>query len=105
MVTQEEAERAVQYLVDSAIPYAEAKAGRQKAEHMLKHYKALYTAQSEAPSHAAKENAALARTDYKERLEEYGEYCFREQKILGLRQAAEIKVSFFQTIMKLQRGT
>ena len=103
-MTQEEAEKATQFLVDTAYKYGDAKARRMKAEHMLKHFKAIYMKASQETAISAQERDALASDDYKAAVEEIFNAAVEENRLAAAREAATVRVDFWRSVSARQRG-
>ena len=102
-MTPEEAERAVQYLVDSAFPYAKAKARQTKAHAMLRHVKALAMKASGEMVVSAQERNAYASDEYKSAIDEEYEATLEFGKIQAAREAARVRVDFWRSLEASRR--
>lgn len=103
-MTEEDAERATQYLVDTAYKYGEAKANAEKSQLMLKHIKALAMKASPEGSAAAQEREAYASDEYVQGVEEVFRHVFEAEKLKAAREAASIRVDFWRSVNARQRG-
>lgn len=103
-MTPEDATKATQYLVDSAIPYAEARARQTKAEAMLRHTKALAMKASGVDTVSGQEREAYASQQYLTAIEELSEATLAVTKIQALREAAKIKVDLWRSLNASLRG-
>ena len=102
-MTPDEAERAVQYLVDTAFPYAAAKARQTKATAMLRHVKALAMKNSGEKAVSAQEAAAYASDEYKAAIEEEYQATLEAEKLKAGREAARIRVDFWRSLEASRR--
>jgi hypothetical protein len=103
-MNQHDAERATQYLVDTAFPYAEAKARAVKADAMLRHVKALAMKASGENTAAAQEREAYASDEYRAAIETLFQATLDAEKLRAARDAAVIRVDFWRSVNKQQRG-
>lgn len=103
-MTYEDAERATQFLVDTAYPYGDARARVARAEAMLRHVKALAMKASGENSAAAQEREAYASPQYLAAVEEVFEAVKAEARIKAAREAAAIKVEVWRSVNARQRG-
>ena len=101
---QAEADKATQYLVDTAYPYGEARARVAKAEAMLRHVKALAMKASDEKSAAAQEREAYASDAYLAAIDEVFEATKASEKLRAARDAAAIRVDFWRSVSARQRG-
>ncbi len=89
-MTPERAEKAVQYLIDSATAYGAARAAAGKADDMLRIIKALIMAQSNEKTSAAQEREAYASDRYREAVEDKFE-AVKEAETLRAKREGEIQ--------------
>lgn len=104
MVDQSAAEKATQYLVDSAIPMAEAKGELVLRENMLRAVKATAMRHSGETSAAAQEREAYASDQYAEAVMALQRASLEYEKYRALREAARMKIEMFRSINANQRG-
>ncbi len=104
MIDQEAAERASQFLVDSAFKYGAARARMFKADKMLNHVKSLAFIHSDAGTAAAREAEAYASQQYLDAIEELRAATEEAEKLKAAREAAEVRVDLWRTISARQRG-
>lgn len=97
LVTEAEVEKALDFLRDSAGALADAKADIIRAEHQLKHIKAIEMKHCGETSAAAQEREAVAAKSYQENYfliaQAYAEY----EKLKALREAAAAKIEAWRT--------
>lgn len=93
----QEAQKASQYLVDSAFPYGDAQARKTKAEAMLRHVKALVMKSCGESTVSAQEREAYASAEYLAAIETLFEETKEAERIKASREAARIKVDFWRT--------
>lgn len=93
----QEAQKATQYLVDSAFPYGDAQARKAKAEAMLRHVKAVAMKASGETTVSAQEREAYASAQYLSAIETLFEETKEAERIKASREAARIKVDFWRT--------
>ena len=103
-MTEEDAEKATQLLVDTAYQYGEAQARAVKAEAMLRHVKALKMKSWGKDSLGAQEREAYASPEYADAIEELQAATLESRSIQAERQAAMIRVDFWRSVNARQRG-
>jgi hypothetical protein len=104
MIDQEAAEKASQYLVDTAFAYGASRARMFKADKMLNHVKSIAFIHSDATTAAAREAEAYASPEYLAAIEELRAATEEAEKLKAAREAAEIRVDLWRTISARQRG-
>ena len=97
MITDEDAERAVDFLRDSAERAAKARSERAFTEEYRKSMKALIMSHHDAPSIAAKEMIAYADDGYIKHLEAIRSAVFQDELLRAQREAAHAKIQAWQT--------
>jgi hypothetical protein len=106
-MNEQDAERATQFLVDTAYKYGEAVAASRKAEHMIKHTLAMEEKAAEKRGHksaAAQKREALASSEYVAAVERSYEAELESRKLQASREAAAIRVDFWRSVNARQRG-
>ncbi len=103
-MTEAEAEKATQYLVDTAYLYGEARARAVKANAMLRHVKALAMKASGENSAAAQEREAYASDEYLAAINAEFEAVLEVEKLKAAREAAVVRVDFWRSVNARQRG-
>jgi hypothetical protein len=103
MVTDEQAEAAVDWLRDNADTGAKAKAERLYVEHYLKTVKAQESSKSDAKTVAERENEALLSKSYLSILQAYKEAVEADERHRFMREAAMAKVEYWRTASANQR--
>lgn len=103
MVTDEQVERAADFIRDNAEDFAKAKALRIYNEEYRKSLKAILFNENEG-SAAVRENLAYADERYLKHLEDLKTSVFEEEKLRGLTKAAEMKIELYRTSSANQRG-
>lgn len=103
-MTFEDAEKATQFLVDTAYPYGDARARVARSEAMLRHIKALAMKASDEKSAAAQEREAYASVQYLAAIDEVFEAVKAEARLKAAREAAVIKVEVWRSVNARQRG-
>lgn len=103
-MTEEDAERATQYLVDTAFPYGHARARMAKADAMLRHVKALYMKASTEEAATKQERDAYASDAYKDAIQELFDATLEAEKMKAAREAASIRVDFWRSVNARARG-
>lgn len=101
---QKDAERATQYLVDTAFPYGEARARAAKADAMLRHVKALAMRASVEDAASKQERDAYASDEYKAAIQELYDATLEAEKLKAAREAAVVRVDFWRSVSARQRG-
>lgn len=103
MVTEQDAEKALDYLRDSAEEYARWRAAERHYENKLKSVEAGEFLEQDKGAVEAKRMAARASEAYTACLDDYHDAKYHAELLWAYRQAASAKVSFYQTIVKTQR--
>jgi hypothetical protein len=96
-MTFEEAEKAAQYLVDSAASYANARAEATLADARLRHIKALAMKASGEPSVGAQEREAYASDAYGKALAALFTATKEMEYIRAAREAARVRVDLWRS--------
>jgi alpha-ketoglutarate-dependent taurine dioxygenase len=104
MIDQEAAEKASQYLVDTAFAYGASRARMFKADKMLNHVRSVVFIHSGATTAAAREAEAYASPEYLAAIEELRAATEEAEKLKAAREAAEVRVDLWRTISARQRG-
>lgn len=103
-MTFEDAEKAQQYLVDTAYPYGEARGRVAKAEAMLRHVKALAMKASGENAVSAQEREAYASPQYLSAIDELFQATVEAEKLRAAREAAGIRVDLWRSFNANMRG-
>lgn len=103
-ISDEDVEKAWDYLRDSAAEIGAAKYRLVKAEHMVRHIKALEMKKWAGHPVNAQEREALSSTNYKHALEEEAAAAGDYEKLKSLREAADLKIACWQTMSANARG-
>lgn len=103
-MTEEDAEKATQYLVESAYPFGEAQARETKATAMLRHVKALAMKNSGETAIGAQEREAYASQAYLNAIDELELATLESRKLRAAREAAEVRVDFWRSVNARARG-
>lgn len=104
-ISQDDIERAIDYMRDNASKDAGARADRLYLETYVKTVLAQEQAKTGASSMAAAEMTARISTPYTEALLALKQAIFEDERRRFLRAAAETKVSVFQTLSANERAT
>lgn len=104
MVTEQEVERAVDFIRDNASKYAKAKGERIFLEQYRKTKKALLMSDCDEKTQAAKETFAYAHMDYEELLEGLKPAVEIEETIKWQMIAAQAKIEIWRTQQANNRG-
>lgn len=105
IVTEQQVHDAVDFLNHGSRDHAEAKADRVKAEHMLKHVKALVMKQCIVGMPVSgQEREALASDAYKEQIQKLWSATVREETIRADRENERLKVEIWRTQSANLRG-
>lgn len=96
-MTEDDAERATQYLVDTAFKYGEARARQIKADAMLRHVKALVMKSCDENAVSAQEREAYASDEYKNAIGELFEATLEAEKMRAAREAACVRIDFWRS--------
>lgn len=98
LVSEADVEKALDWLRDNAEDIGRAKAEAVKAEHMLKHTKALAMKLHGALSVSAQEREAYASDQYLMALERSAEAAGEYERLKSLREAASLKIGAWQSM-------
>jgi hypothetical protein len=98
MISDDDIDKALNYLRDSAIPAAQATANRQHLENTKHSMKAILMAEHIMEPVNAQERWAFADDRYKVHLDGLKEAIFEDEKYTNLREAAEAKIRAWQTM-------
>ncbi len=93
----QEAQKATQYLVDSAYPYGDAVARMKKADAMKSHVRAVVMKSCGESAVSAQQREAEASDEYLAAIDEIFEATREAERIKASREAARIKVDFWRT--------
>ena len=104
MITEEEIQRAVDYLRDSAREAAQARAEALYMESWVKTVRAKETLASEAKTASEREAEGQASQAYAEALNAYKAAVEADSRFRFLRDAAEARIQAWQTMSANQRG-
>lgn len=104
MSVQHKAEKATQYLIDSAAEIAAAKGDLVRCENMLRVVKALAMKHSGETSAAAQEREAYASEQYQNAVNELAEVARDYEKLRSLREAAKMQIEFWRSYNANHRG-
>lgn len=97
MITDDEVQKALDYLRDEADNAAQARADRLYLEQYRKSLKARLKIESNAPSDAAKENDAYAHPDYLALLDGYKVAVEKDERHRFMLDAARSKIDAWRT--------
>lgn len=100
----EKAQKATQYLIDSAAEIAAAKADLVRAENMLRVTKSLAMKSSGQNSAAAQEREAYASEQYQHAVSELAQVAGDYEKLRALREAAKMQIEYWRSLNANQRG-
>lgn len=103
MITDEQAEKAADYIRDNAENFATAKARRIYHEEYKKSLKAILFNDAEGAA-SVRENKAYADHRYIEHINNLKQAVFEEEKLKGLISAAEMKIEVWRSQSANQRG-
>lgn len=103
MITDDQAERAADFIRDNAVNFAQAKASRIYCEEYRKSLKAILFNQMEGTI-ADKDAQAYAHEKYLLHLEEIRNAVIEEEKLKGLVKAAEMKIEIWRSQSANSRG-
>ena len=104
LVSDEAVEKALDWLRDNAEVIAEAKFNNVKAEHMLKHVKALAMAQNKDLPVGAQEREAYASEQYAAAIEVAAKAAGEFERIRALKEAAALKIEVWRTMSSNYRA-
>lgn len=105
MISDDDAERAVDFLRDSAQQAAQARADRAFAEEYRRCMKALIMSTSDGKYENSRERDALCSDDYIKHLESIKDAIFRDELFRSQREAALAKIQAWQTQSANLRGS
>ena len=104
MFTEEQIEKALDYLVKSSQEYAQARSSEKFYTHKIKSIEAQLFQEQDKGAVEAKRMAARAHPDYLQALEDYKEAAYNAELIHSYREAAQLKISWQQSLMRAQSG-
>ena len=102
--SQIKAQKATQYLIDSAAEVAAAKGDLVKCENMLRVTKALAMRHSNEKSAAAQEREAYASPQYVHAVEQLAVAATDYEKLRALREAAKMQIEYWRSLNANQRS-
>jgi hypothetical protein len=105
MVSDQEIEKCLDYLRDTAEDYAKWRSAEKYYEKKLKQIEACKFMEEEKGSVEAKRMAARSSEEYVSCLEDYKESCYYAELLLARRTAAQLKISWAQTERKSSIGS
>lgn len=97
IVTEEELEKALDWLRDNAHDMGQAKARLVKAQHMIGHVEALLSLRSDQSSDMKRKAEARASDKYLEAINEEAEAAGEHEKLKALREAAALKIEAWRS--------
>lgn len=97
IVSDADVEKALDWLRDNADQIGEAKRRAVKADHMLKHVRALAMKHSGEQSAAAQEREALAGAEYLTAIDDTANAAGAYEKMKALREAAALKIEVWRS--------
>jgi hypothetical protein len=103
-IDQERAEKAVEYLINTAAKLGSAKAGAIRAEAMLRHIKALEMRASDEKSASAQEREAYASDKYLAAIDELFAATRDAETLKAEREAAQATIEFWRSSEASRRG-
>lgn len=98
LVSDADVEKALDWLRDSANDIGEAKRRTVKADHMLKHVRALAMKQHPGLPVSAQEREAFASDQYMAALDEASATAGEFEKLKSLREAAALKIEVWRSM-------
>ena len=104
MISEQDIDRALNYLRDNSEKDAQARAERLYVEQYLKTVLAQEQAKANAPSMAASEMVARVSEPYVATLAAYKQAIFEDEKRRFLRSAAETKIEAWRTMSSNERA-
>lgn len=104
MISDEDIHKALDYLRDTAKPAAQARADREYLDKFMKSKLAMLASGLNEGSEALRDREARKHPDFLEVLEGYKEAVRRDEEFRFLRDAAQAKISAFQTFSANARG-
>lgn len=102
-ISDENVEKALEYLATSAKPYAEWKSRMKWLEHRRNSVRSIASLQQKGKSNAENTTRAEASQDYQTVLNEYKEAVYEFTLIESYRKAAELKIEMYRTISASNR--
>lgn len=104
MTAQDKAQKATQYLIDSAADIAGAKSDLVRCENMLRVTKSLAMRHSNEKSAAAQEREAYASQQYQDAVAELADVAGVYEKLRALREAAKMQIEYWRSLNANQRA-
>jgi hypothetical protein len=99
-ITEDDVERALNYLRDTAKDYAMWRGRMLATEYLIKMTEAKEFLDVETGAQEYKKNVARASAAYKKAVDEHEEATVRYTELQSLRKAAELKISAYQSLVK-----
>jgi post-segregation antitoxin (ccd killing protein) len=97
MTTPRDPNKAIEWMVENAEPYADAKANVSQIEHFMKTKRAMLMAESDGKTVADRENAALSHPDYIQLIHGLRAAVYEEARLKTLLKAAELRVEVWRS--------
>ena len=97
MIDEEKAERAAKFIIDSAKPYAQAKANRMYLEEYRKTKKALLMNASDGKTVSDRESYAYAHPEYEEVLNKFKDAVLDEETLRVQIKGAELTIEIWRS--------
>ncbi len=97
LISDNEVDRALDYLRDNAETMGKAKAEAFRSEHMLKHIKAIAMKLSGEPAVSAQEREAFASEQYVTAIDTAARAAGEFERLRALREAAALKIEAWRT--------
>lgn len=104
MVSEEDVEKALDYLRDSAQEYSQWRSAEKHYENRLKHIEALKFMEQEKGAVEAKRMAARASDEYAQCIEDHREAKENAELLEARRGHSQLTISLYQTQMKAKMG-
>lgn len=104
LVTDEEVEEALHFLIERADEFGAAEADAELAEHMVKATRAEIIAQSRGTSADRREAEALTHPRYHEALEARRAAFMKVRTMLARRRGYEVRIEVWRTLSANNRG-
>ena len=104
MISEEDVEKALDYLSESADKYAKYRTAEKHYEQMLKRIESVKFMEQEKGAVEAKRMAARASDEYGQCIEDYKESKYNCELLEARRNACQLKISLYQTQMKCKIG-
>lgn len=104
MISEEDVEKCLDYLRDSAQEYSQWRSAEKYYEQKLKRIESLKFMEEDKGAVETRRMAARASDDYGQCIEDFKEAKYHAEYLHAMREAATLKISAYQTQVKAHMG-